>query len=324
MEQRVKPSFKHLLLSVLFGLFAALGAILPESLLLMPAVLGFVWVAWGGICCALSMAAAALSLLVCFGGVETLYALVVFVPASLCIGYCLRGKRPYRTAVVGASAAIAVGYYCLICLPSLLAGNGPFAAAEELFLTLADSFASAGTQLTQSGLIPEGTADTLVETVRALSLIAPELTCFSITALGMCFGLLDVVLVRLMARAAKVALKPMAPFPLWQLSKNYAIGAGVLLAGGLLALLLNLNNAGAVFTIAECVLLLPLLLMGVCLMEFLTHITGGNKVLRRVLFYASIVLLFPYSIIFLLILGVIDRISRLRRRFRPRDDQQQQ
>ena len=34
-------------------------------------------------------------------------------------------------------------------------------------------------------------------------------------------------------------------------------------------------------------------------------------------------MLFPYSAIFLLILGLVDRISRLRRRFRSRDNQGQ-
>lgn len=322
LKQHLKPTWKQIALCVLFGLAAVLGVYVETLFLLLPAVFGFVWAAWGGICCAVSLGTAAAVLLVCFGSTQTLYALALFAPASLCVGCCLRFKKPYRTAAVSAAAAIAAGYYCLLCLPSLLAGEGPFAAMEETLLTLADAMASLGREFAQAGFDAAAT-EPMVELLRAASLLAPEITCIMIVSCGMAFGLMDVVLARRMALAAKAQLKPMAPFPLWQLSKNYTIGAAVLFVSALLVLLLKLNNANAVFVVAECVIFLPLMLMGVCFMDFLTRITGGNGKLRRALFYVCIVMLFPYSAIFLLILGLVDRISRLRRRFRPRDDQGQ-
>ena len=303
MKQHLKPTWKQIALCVLFGLAAVLGVYVETLFLLLPAVFGFVWAAWGGICCAVSLGTAAAVLLVCFGSTQTLYALALFAPASLCVGCCLRFKKPYRTAAVSAAAAIAAGYYCLLCLPSLLAGEGPFAAMEETLLTLADAMASLGREFAQAGFDAAAT-EPMVELLRAASLLAPEITCIIIVSCGMAFGLMDVVLARRMALAAKAQLKPMAPFPLWQLSKNYTIGAAVLFVSALLVLLLKLNNANAVFVVAECVIFLPLMLMGVCFMDFLTRITGGNGKLRRALFYVCIVMLFPYSAIFLHLFGL--------------------
>ena len=99
---------------------------------------------------------------------------------------------------------------------------------------------------------------------------------------------------------------------------SYTVLSLLLLGTALVTLLLQLSNAGAVFVFAECVVFLPLMLMGVCFMDFLTRVLRGNGTLRRVLFYACIVLLFPYSTIFLVILGLVDRISKFRRRFRAR------
>ena len=115
LKQHLKPTWKQIALCVLFGLAAVLGVYVETLFLLLPAVFGFVWAAWGGICCAVSLGTAAAVLLVCFGSTQTLYALALFAPASLCVGCCLRFKKPYRTAAVSAAAAIAAGYYCLLC-----------------------------------------------------------------------------------------------------------------------------------------------------------------------------------------------------------------
>lgn len=166
LKQHLKPTWKQIALCVLFGLAAVLGVYVETLFLLLPAVFGFVWAAWGGICCAVSLGTAAAVLLVCFGSTQTLYALALFAPASLCVGCCLRFKKPYRTAAVSAAAAIAAGYYCLLCLPSLLAGEGPFAAMEETLLTLADAMASLGREFAQAGFDAAAT-EPMVELLRA-------------------------------------------------------------------------------------------------------------------------------------------------------------
>lgn len=321
----MKPTWKRIALSILLGGIAVLGIYADAVFLLLPAIYGFVWAAWGSACVAAALGTAAVALFACFGGsLDALYALGLFVPASLCVGYCLRNKKPYRTAAVSAAAAIAAGCYCLLCLPSIIAGKGPFAGVEEMLLAVADAMKEVGGQLTGSGtaVAPEA-VENVVESIRSASLLAPEITCAMIVASGMAFGLLDVVLARRMAFVAKVELRPMAPFGLWQLSKNYTVSACVLLAAAVVTLLLRLNNASAVLIVAECVVLLPILLMGMCFMDFLTRVTAGNGALRRAISYVCIILLFPYSAVLLLILGLVDRVTRLRRRFRVREDKEQ-
>ena len=323
----MKPTWKRIALSILLGGIAVLGIYADAVFLLLPAVYGFVWAAWGSTCVAAALGTAAVALFACFGGsLDALYALGLFVPASLCVGYCLSNKKPYRTAAISAAAAIAAGCYCLLCLPYIIDGEGPFAGVEEMLLAVADAMKEVGGQLTGSGtgttVAPEA-VENVVESIRSASLLAPEITCAMIVASGMAFGLLDVVLARRMAFAAKVELRPMAPFGLWQLSKNYTVSACVLLAAAVVTLLLRLNNASAVLIFAECVVLLPILLMGTCFMDFLTRVTPGNGALRRAISYVCIILLFPYSAVLLLILGLVDRVTRLRRRFRVREDKEQ-
>ena len=312
--------WKQIAFSILIGLAAIAAAYFPAVLPLYPALLGFILPAWGSVCFAVGLGVSLLGLIACFGVESALFTIAVYLPAAVWLGWGLNGKKPYRTVALGAALALAAGYYCEMCLPSLLAGKEPFAAMEELFLAMANSVSQLGAELTDSALGMGASVESITDTMRAMSLLAPELTCGTIACLGMGFGLVDTVLARRLALPARKDLRPMAPFPLWQLSRSFTFGAAGVVLAALIVTLLNLKNASALLVVAECVLFLPILLMGLCFLDFLTRVfPGNNKTLRRVLAYLCIGLLFPYSAMFLLILGFVDRFSRIRRRFVPRD-----
>ncbi len=315
-----KPSFKQVALSILIGLCGFAGAYMPLLLLLMPALLGFVLAAWGGICFAVSAATAAALAFALLGAADGISVLAVFLPAAILIGCFLRNKQPYRSAVIAASLALAAGYYCLICLPGVLEGSGPFKMMEDFFLSMADMLETQAAPLLDAGILLEADLTLMLDVTRSMSLMAPEMTVGSIGILSMGFGLLDVLIARMLAKRT-VELKPMAPFHRWQLSRQYTPIAFLALGAALLTLLLKLNNAGAVFVVAECVVLLPVALMGLAFLEFLSRIPGSGGSVRRAITYVCIVLLFPYSLAFLLVIGFIDRALRIRKRVRlPGDD----
>ena len=310
-----KPSFKQVALSILIGLMGYVGAYMPILLLLMPALLGFVLAAWGGVCFAFGAATAAALTFGLLGLADGLSVLAVFLPAAFIIGFYLKKKQPYRTAVVAASLALAVGYYCLICLPGVLAGEGPFKLMEDFFLSMAKMLETQAAPLLEAGILLEEDLTLVADMARSMSLMAAEMTVGSIGILSMGFGLLDVLIARMLAKRT-VELKPMAPFYRWQLSKQYTVIAFLALGTALFTYLFKLNNAGAVFVAAECVVLLPVVLMGLCFLEFLSKVPGSGGNVRRILTYVCVVLLIPYSLAFLLVIGFIDRAARIRRRVR--------
>jgi len=310
-----KPPVKQVAFSILIGLCGFAGAYMPLLLLLMPALLAFVLAAWGGICFAVGTGTAAILTFVLLGAADGVSVLVVFLPAAFIIGRCLSSRKPYRSAVIGSTLALAAGYYCLICLPGILAGESPFLVMEQFFLSMADMLAAQAAPLLESGLILEEDVALMVDMTRSLSLMAPEMTVGSIAILSMGFGLLDVLIARMLTKRS-MDLRPMAPFHRWQLSRQYTVISFLALGTALVTYLFKLSNASAVFIAAECVVLLPVVLMGLCFLEFLSKIPGSGGNVRRILTYVCIVLLIPYSLAFLLVIGFIDRLARIRRRVR--------
>ncbi|HWQ59463.1 MAG TPA: hypothetical protein VN540_10620, partial [Clostridia bacterium] len=83
-------------------------------------------------------------------------------------------------------------------------------------------------------------------------------------------------------------------------------------AGTLAVLVIGLENVDAVFAAASCFVLMPLMLMGVCYMEFTLRMSRSKGAGRRVAFYAFALLLLPYSLI---LMGLVDRFTRVRKHY---------
>ena len=305
---------KRFLFSILIGLGCGVaGVFATPALLLAPAFLAYLFAAWG-LWYALFALAAALAAGLGLGGAEACLSLfAAFVPASLAIGLGLKGNKPYRTMAVTSALALGASLYVILCLGSILAGEDPFFAVGELMAAVGDTVFSMA-----EALQPEEAAlDAVRLTIAQMKDGAAQLAMAYVCAGGMLFGLVDTVVAQGLCKKAGLKLRPMAPMPLWQLSRNYTWASFAALAGALAVLLLKLNNADAVFMAAECVVLGPLALMGLCFLDFLTRLgrPGGRG--RRVVLYAGVVLLLPYSVLMLSVTGLVDRFMKLRARYRP-------
>ncbi len=301
---------KYLAFGLMIGALAgAAGVFVPFAAHLMPAFLAFVFAAWGAYGIVPALAGASAVTLAFLPPAEAGYLLALYVPAALIAGFFIRKKLPWRTAVVASAFAMGAAMYLNLCLPSMLAGSNPFAAFKEAIAetsrALLDEFGALAPR-------DEAALSLVREAFLTLRDIAPQIAMYIIAGASMFFSLVNVLIARALAKKAGAEMRPMAHFALWQLSEQYAYASLAAIAGVLAVMFIGLENADAVFALGTSVVVMPLMLTGICYVEFNIRMGGRNKQGRRVAFYIFAALLLPYSLIFL---GLMDRITKARRNY---------
>ena len=205
-----------------------------------------------------------------------------------------------------------LGLYANICLPSILQGLEPFAGIAATVSEVSSELAAA---LEAGG----ASADT-IKLIKLLFADAEEyagkMTMQYLTAGSMIAALIDTLIARSLTRRVNNDIRPMAPMPLWQLSNNYNYAAGFALLGAVVTLIAGLNNADAVLSVAENVIMGPLALMGFCYLDFLTKIGRPGSKAKRIVLYIFVIV-FPGRTTVLALVGLLDRIMKVRRRYVP-------
>lgn len=294
------------------GLAALPLCFMPPLLLLLPGLFGFIRAAWGRLSLWVALLASALCVLLAagFSDASALLLLALYVPATLVLSYCLVRRRPWRHAVLGVSFAMALGLYALLCLPSLLAGNGPFGDFEQVFRLMGEQFLATAEQM--------GTSAALQNQFRAyvayLQIAAPSLVTGTLVGMAMFFGFFAPLIARALCKAAGAEVLPMARFENWALGRSFMNGLFLLLGGALIAVLAKVNNAAAIMAAAEFIAGAPLALMGLCFIAYMRVFRGRGPGYLAVM-YGALALLFPISIYILITLGILDRLLRLRNQF---------
>lgn len=307
------PPLKGILISLALGLaMGALSGLSTFGLLAAPAFLGFALGAWGFAGGGIAFAAfAGMAWAVC--GAQALpYALGVALPASAVIGYIIMKQKPWRVAVSLSALLLGLGLYAYICLPDILSGTEAFASVRSIFTALRDELAASANALGLASEAQSYFAAALTLYADMADQLAMELICSA----AMLFALADTLLARALAKRAGANVRPMAPMPLWQLSRNYTYAAGAAILGAAVCLLAKLNNAQLVLTVAEHAVLGPLALTGLCYLDFSTRLGRPGSKAKRIIIYVLVVLL-PYRMNVLAIIGLLDKIIKTRARFVP-------
>ena len=303
----MKPlNIKSVLVSLGLGLGAvALAYIFPVGLMLMPALLAFAGTVWGYGGLAIAAITAAGGIICIAGTVDSsiIGALVMFIPAGIAMTYIFINKLPYRTAAVISACCVAVGMYIMTCVPALLNGEGPFAYYLQYMAAFGDAVEKTAAQMGIDG----DKAEMLRKMAAYLEYKAPDMAVMAMMCMGMGAGLANVV-----AKGAK--LKPMAKFHLWQLSRGFTYGSIVMIIGAIIISALKITNSSAIVTAVECAVAGPYALMGVCLMAFMVKMKLRGTAFT-VFSVVAMVLLFPYSLYGLCIIGAADRLFRMRRSY---------
>lgn len=313
MEKRTAPIAKGIVISIISGvLSAALGAYSVTALLVAPAFLSCAFSAWGYGVGAVGLISYAATAYLVGGASASVYMMACVLPASFAIGFIIMKKKPWRTAVSLGALLMGFGLYANICLPSILQGLEPFAGIAATVSEVSSELAAA---LEAGG----ASADT-IKLIKLLFADAEEyagkMTMQYLTAGSMIAALIDTLIARSLTRRVNNDIRPMAPMPLWQLSNNYNYAAGFALLGAVVTLIAGLNNADAVLSVAENVIMGPLALMGFCYLDFLTKIGSPGSKAKRIVLYIFVIV-FPGRTTVLALVGLLDRITKVRRRYVP-------
>ena len=313
MEKRTAPIAKGIVISIIFGvLSAALGAYSVTALLVAPAFLSCAFSAWGYGVGAVGLISYAATAYLVGGASASVYMMACVLPASFAIGFIIMKKKPWRTAVSLGALLMGLGLYANICLPSILQGLEPFAGIASTVSEVSSELAAA---------LEAGGAS--ADTIKLIKLLfadaeeyAEKMTMQYLTAGSMIAALIDTLIARSLTRRVNNDIRPMAPMPLWQLSNNYNYAAGFALLGAVVTLIAGLNNADAVLSVAENVIMGPLALMGFCYLDFLTKIGRPGSKAKRIVLYIFVIV-FPGRTTVLALVGLLDRIMKVRRRYVP-------
>ncbi len=302
---------RHAAFSLLIGLGAALGAFAPPLLLLVPAFLGFICAAWGTASFIVASLTTAVGLfLFNADAVNALYMLAAFLPASAILAFVLKGKRPYRYAVIFMSVVFALFGYAFICLPSILAGNGAFGSVTAVMSDWAKKLIP---QLGQIFADEEQVAFGQALILAAVDAV-PQTMVMLIMGVSEAVAFFDTLFAHRLLKQAKKELRPMAPFLAWQLPKDFLWGSIILAAGAAMCALLGLDGTPAVVAAIQCIAVPPFALMGLAFFEFSAALSPKKSVGWRVFIYVSFVLLLPYSLWMLAGFGLLDRVMQVRSR----------
>ncbi|MDR0840131.1 MAG: YybS family protein [Christensenellaceae bacterium] len=318
----MKPTLTltHLLFSALIGLSALLFSFAPTLLLLLPAFLAFIALAWGPWCFGVAIffsAASAFTVtgFTVFGLAEGLQLLALYIPATFILTYHLQKKRPWRNAINLSAVAMIVGQYIAMCLPSILLGQGPFGDLHATTRLVFDQFLAAAPRLL---------AFTEAETAALRTQLAfvltelPSIATSIMVFFALIFGFADTLIARALCRRAQVPLKPMVRFSHWQLSRDALIGGFIMAGGALLCWVFHMRNAEAVVSAIQYLIIMPLALVALSTLAFFNEM---NKRCSAHLTYALIAVLAiiaslsPLVFSMLSLLGLIETIFRLRLRY---------
>ena len=192
-------SLKRALFSALMGLPALLLTFVSPLLMILPGFYAFVAVAWGPVCVGISVFVSCLCVFVAAGLdlVSWLLLLCTYVPATILLSYHLVRRKPWRNAAAWTAASMGVGLYFLLCLPSLLAGEGPFGEFEAAIALIARQLVEMALGLREEVQLVVG---------RDLAFSLP-LDAFSIPAIEACACLL-VQVCAMAASTRKARMKP--------------------------------------------------------------------------------------------------------------------
>lgn len=316
METKKAPASRGIVIGLALGaVMGALSGFSELGFVLAPAFLGFVLGSWGYAAGAVSFAAFGIAAYFVAGISAFPYVLGAALPASAVIGYVIYNKKPWRTAVALGALLMGIGLYAYICLPSILEGQEPFYAIESFISAFSQDF----TALAQSTGMDEDKLSYVRTGLLLYEEMAERMTMRFICTAAMFFALIDTLIARaLFTRRTGRELRPMAPMPLWQLSRNFTYAAGAAILGAVATLLLQLNNSESVLEAAQQVVLGPLALMGFCYLDFSTRLGRPGSKAKRIIIYVLIVLV-PYRTNILALVGLMDRMLKTRTRFVPND-----
>ena len=266
-----KFSFKKSIISLVVGLVTALLGVflLPEAYIIGGIAIAATGIAWGISYAAIGAIPCALALIINNINYPTALACALggFVLLLAILVVCFRKRVAYRYIAMALAALTFAALYLYFCLPSVLAGEAPYAGLRDYFLYLDEQYKLYVPDVETNFALYAENLDTILY---GSFFIVSELV-----------GFLAVVLCKLYCKCFRADVKPMAKFAEWEIAKSLRIGIPVLAAGCIILYAANYYLADVV-TFYLTRLIFPLLFIeGVSYISFMFTSTIANTKRKR-------------------------------------------
>ena len=299
-----------LLLSVLS---AVVVATLPAALLLAPALWAYAGARTKPGWIALPAATYGALALYSYGSMEAALGLsLAAAAAAVAVYYMLTHKMSNAYTALTLSGIFLVGLYSAVCLPGVLSGAGAFAGAQAAIDETISLYKVAVQQM--SGL----NADTLTlinEYLDAFSKAVPSFIVGGLCAGAGVLGLSNLLFFRLFCRKrTEISISPMRAFRFWTMPRSMMLGLFALLIGSLALEWSGWTYAEGLSNTVNVLVGMPLLLQGLCVIDFFLARKPQKATTARVVTYVLLTLLFGLLQTPLILLGCMEQIFRIRDR----------
>ncbi len=302
------------LLLLLCAVSAVLTAFVPAGLLVAPALWAFAAVRTKPHWIILPATVFAVAMFALDNAVSAAGLTGAAVLAAVLLSVLMtRGAGNADTALLLAGVFLA-GLYAALCLPGVLDGRGAFADIQSAMATAGDLYRAA---LAQTPQISQEMAATATEMIDALYEAVPSGFVAVLCVFASVLGLGNLLLFRLFCRRhAEISISPIRPFREWTLPRSLTLGLFTMLIGSLILELAEWEYAVSFAVTVNVLVALPLLLLGLCVVDFFIVRSQKNIALKRALTYTGIGILLRLALYPLVLIGCFDLIFRLRERMR--------
>lgn len=239
------------------------------------------------------------------------------VAAALAAGliHALLTRRVSNTyTVLILSGVFLAGLYAAICLPGILAGRGAFADVQAAIGSLFDLYRNAMAQMPE---FDTQTAKVFSDALDAFYTSVPNLVVSALCIFAGLLGLGNLLFFRLFCRKhPEIQISSMRAFREWTLPSSMTLGLFVLLIGSLILEWVGWAFAEGFSTTVNALVGLPLLVQGLCVVDFMISRAPKNATIGRVLAYVGIGILFAIAQTPLILIGCFEQIFHFRDRMR--------
>ncbi len=237
------------------------------------------------------------------------------VVISAVLLYVLLTKRFSNTYVALSLAGVfLVGLYTAVCLPGILDGSGAFTSVQNAITPMVDFYKSVISEVNGAN---EASIAVVIEVLDAYVKDIPNLVVAALCIFSGVLGLSNLLFFRLFVKKhPEISISPMRPFRDWTLPRSMTFGLFVLLIGSIALELYGWEYSDSLSSTVNVLVGMPLLLQGLCVVDFLIVRSPKNVTLGRTLAFTAIAVLYGLLQTPLILIGCFDQIFRFRERLR--------
>lgn len=239
--------------------------------------------------------------------------LVVAAVGSAAALYALQTRRVNNTyTALTLSGLLLFGFYLSVCLPGILSGRGAFTDIQQTVGTLLNDYRTAAAEVVGSDA---EAAATVKQYLDAFYAAVPNLVVPVLCAFAGAMGLSNLLFFRLFCRKhTEISLPPMRAFRFWTLPRSMVFGLFALLIGSLILEWSGWQYAEGFTNTVNVLIGMPLVLQGLCVLDFLLARSSKNVTVSRAITYVFVGILFGLLEMPLMLVGCFDQLFRIRDR----------